>query len=177
MAKHIKTCVAGILLMVSSSVYAKGSFEDYGYIGLGYSYVDADIGGITSVDNSLLGLVGGYRFHENFAVEARGYGNISNDSILGVDLQIDHSFSLFGKAVLPVWKYLDIYGLLGFGQIKASVTGQGYNTSDSDSDFQYGIGAAFNKGNPLELQLEWVKWYDNDGLDVNGLNLNLVWNL
>lgn len=177
MTKYLTTCVVAILLTVSSSACAKGSFKEYGYIGLGYSYVDADILGLTSVDNSLLGLVGGYRFHENFAVEARGYGNVSNDSISDVDIQIDHSFSLFGKAVLPVWEYLDIYGLLGFGQLKASVTGQGNNISDTDSDFQYGIGAAFNKGNPLELQLEWVKWYDNDGLDVNGFNLNLVWHL
>lgn len=173
--KIITMTLASLLFLLCSSSYASNSFEEHGYIGLGYSYADADILGVASVDNSLLGLVGGYRFHENFAVEARGYGNIADDTLSGFQIKIDHSFSVFGKAVIPVWQYLDIYGLLGYGQLKASISNLGL--SDTDSDVQYGIGAAINKGQLLELQLEWVKWYDEDGLDVNGFNLNLVWKL
>ncbi|ELA7187673.1 TPA: porin family protein [Vibrio alginolyticus] len=152
-------------------------FEPFGYLGVGYQYADADINlgslGSYSLNNSLLGAMFGYRFHQNFGVEVRGYGSISDDELYGTSVEVERNFALLAKGLVPLGENVDLYGLLGYGKITASVDG----ISDSDEDLQYGVGFAFNKGTPLELQIEWMKLYDDKGLDLSGFNLNIVYRL
>ncbi|EJE4162538.1 outer membrane beta-barrel protein [Vibrio parahaemolyticus] len=152
-------------------------FEPFGYLGIGYQYADADINlgslGSYSLNNSLLGAMFGYRFHQNFGVEVRGYGSVSDDELYGISLEVERNFALLAKGLVPLGENVDLYGLLGYGKITASADG----ASESDEDLQYGIGFAFNKGTPLELQIEWMKLYDDNGLDLSGINLNIVYRL
>lgn len=115
----------------------------------------------------------GYRFHQNFGVEVRGYGSVSDDELYGISLEVERNFALLAKGLVPLGENVDLYGLLGYGKITASADG----ASESDEDLQYGIGFAFNKGTPLELQIEWMKLYDDNGLDLSGINLNIVYRL
>ncbi|EGR0213697.1 outer membrane beta-barrel protein [Vibrio parahaemolyticus] len=152
-------------------------FEPFGYLGIGYQYADADINlgslGSYSLNNSLFGAMFGYRFHQNFGVEVRGYGSVSDDELYGISLEVERNFALLAKGLVPLGENVDLYGLLGYGKITASADG----ASESDEDLQYGIGFAFNKGTPLELQIEWMKLYDDNGLDLSGINLNIVYRL
>lgn len=158
-------------------------FEEYPYIGVGYSALSGNIDlsalslGKYSFNNGLVGIVGGYRFHPNFAGEVRGYGNGSDDDLLGVNIEIKHSFSVVGKALIPIGRYIDIYGIVGFGSSSAQASYSNLSASQSDEDIQYGVGFAANKGEALELQLEWMRLYDSGGLEVDGFNINLVYRL
>ena len=168
---------------VSASNEDYERFEEYPYIGIGYSALSGDIdlsalsSGSYSFSNGMLGVIGGYRFHPNFAAEVRGYGNVSDDELLGVTVEIEHSFSVLAKALIPIGKYIDLYGSLGFATSSAGVSNNSTTVSVSDEDIQYGAGVAFNKGEQLELQLEWMRLFDGDGLEVNGFNINLVYRL
>lgn len=158
-------------------------FEEYPYIGVGYSALSGDydlnaIGLDTySFNNGLVGIIGGYRFHPNLAGEVRGYGNASEDEILGVVVEVENSFSVLGKALVPIGRYIDIYGILGFGTSKAEASYNGLSVSKSDEDIQYGVGFAVNKGEALELHVEWMRLYDSGGLEVDGFNINLVYRM
>ena len=169
--------VAMVAFIAIIPVKVSAAFDEHGYFGLGYSYTDANIDGIGSIDNSLVGLIAGYRFHPVFALEARGYGNVSDDELLGVNFEIDSNFSVFGKGIVPLGKYVDLYGLLGMGRVKGTASALGNSASESESEVQYGAGFSFNKGESVELMLEWTKWYNDDGIDANGFNLNLVYRI
>ncbi|WP_282177409.1 porin family protein [Vibrio nereis] len=172
--------IAASTLLISSFTSANSTFEQHGYIGLGYAHIDVDldVGAQTfAASNGMLGLIAGYKFHPNFGAELRGYGNISDDELLGYNLKLDNSFSFLGKVSMPIWKYMDLYGLVGLGKMKTKVSYLGGSVSDSDTDMQYGVGAAFNKGQPLELQFEWMQIYDDHGIDANSYNVNLVFKI
>ncbi|TOM44834.1 hypothetical protein CGH79_18790, partial [Vibrio parahaemolyticus] len=96
-----------------------------------------------------------------------------DDELYGISLEVERNFALLAKGLVPLGENVDLYGLLGYGKITASADG----ASESDEDLQYGIGFAFNKGTPLELQIEWMKLYDDNGLDLSGINLNIVYRL
>jgi len=175
------SCITTILLALSGNSWASedtDTFSPHPYFGLAYTYVDADYAGYNA-SNSLLGAILGYRFHENFAVDFRAYGNISDDDVYGVSVEIERSFSVLAKGIMPINDYVYIYGLLGMADSKAKLSYNGVSGSDSDDDIQYGVGMAISKGEgsaPLETQVEWIKLYDEDGLEATGINLNIVYN-
>ncbi|MBY6197331.1 porin family protein [Vibrio hangzhouensis] len=160
----------------------RSDFEKFGYLGVGYSYVNAELEmsekNSESFDNSMVGIIVGYQFHKNMGVELRGYGNVKDDKILElVDVKFNHQFGIYLKPTLPVAKYFTLYGLLGYADLKATASFEGGSDSDNDQDVQYGIGISVNKATPLELQVEWLQLYDDSGLEASGINLNLVYKL
>lgn len=168
---------------VFSADYNAQSVAPHPYIGLAYAYVDADIEvdgvGSDNIDNSLLGLIVGYQLHQNFAVEFRGYGNISDYDALGSSIEVDTAFSLLGRGIVPISENFTLYGLLGAGKVKGKIG----TASETETEIQYGVGMAINKGQPLELQVEWFRMFDDsfgiDGVNFEGdnINVNLVYHL
>lgn len=154
-------------------------FAPYGYVGLGLQLASTDVNAGTagnySFDNSLAGLILGYRPHQNFGFEFRGYGSVTDDEIQGVAVETNQNIALLTRGVAPLGNYVELYGLLGFGNIEASAGGVSYN----DQGLQYGVGVAFSNGGAKhwELQVEWMKLYDDSGLEVSGVNLNAVYKL
>ncbi|XAW87409.1 porin family protein [Vibrio sp. CDRSL-10 TSBA] len=163
--------------------YNAQSITPHPYIGLGYSYVDTDVDwdgtGSENTDSGMLGLIVGYQLHQNIGVEFRGYGNVSDGDAFGSKVEINSAFSLFARGIVPVSENFTLYGLLGAGKVKAKVD----DYSETESEIQYGVGMAINKGQPLELQVEWLRMFD-DSFDIDNVNLqgdsinvNLVYHL
>ncbi|MDV6250680.1 porin family protein [Vibrio sp. EA2] len=165
-----------VLILLSSTTRAE-SFEPHPYFGIGYTYADADVYG-TSIDNGLLGAIFGYKFHPNFGVDLRAYGNVSDDEVYGTTVKIERSFSILAKGIIPANEYIYFYGLLGFADSKVKASDIYGSVSDSDEDLQYGVGMAISKGKsaPLEIQIEWMSLYDEDDVDITGFNINAVYN-
>ncbi|NMH64919.1 outer membrane beta-barrel protein [Shewanella salipaludis] len=158
------------------------------YLGLSGAFVDVDAdvvdfdtlaAGSLSIDNTLLGVIVGYQLHENFAFEARGYGNTSDETIDGIDFSVDSHFSVLARGILPLNQYFRPYVLLGYGKSRASIGG----FSDDDNDIIYGAGLAISNGNRVQLELEWMRIYDESfstgsgslSLKGDSINLNLVY--
>jgi opacity protein-like surface antigen len=156
------------------------------YLGVGAAFASVDVSGTyigdyfsQSLDGSLIGAMAGYQLHQNFAFEVRGYGNLSDDNINGVDVSLDHHFSALARGILPIDEYFRPYVLLGYGTSKASVAG----LSDDGEDIIYGVGLAISNGNKVQLEVEWTRLYDEkfsgDGyavkLAVDTVNVNLVY--
>ncbi|NOH78691.1 porin family protein [Vibrio sp. RE86] len=165
-------------IFISACVTCAISFttlaNQYPYIGVGYSSVNSDILNSYSVDNSLVGLIVGYQFSQNFAIEARGYGSVSEDEVLGVEHEVERMFGVYGKGHVPIGEYIKVYGTIGYGQLKGAISIPGSTFTDTDSDIQYGIGAAVHKGGPVELQVEWMNLYSSNGIDSTSVGINLV---
>lgn len=184
--KMSSVCLMILAGLWSGTTLAQGfeqKFEPHHYWGLGYSYLDGNVD-LSSVgssefsfDNGLVGAIVGYRFDEYFALDFRGYGNVSYDEIGAADIKVKRSFSLLGRGILPFDKNVYFYGMLGIATSNASLSSSYGEVYDTDEDIQYGVGMSINKGGKLELQVEWLKVYDEDFVDISGINVNLVYNL
>lgn len=186
--KRFLLLLTGLSSLLQSAIanadFGVGEYEKsprHMYFGLNYSFVDVDVdihdGGSTSFDSSLLGLTVGYQAHTNFSVEFRGYGNISDDEISNTTVEVSNNFSLMGRALLPLDENFKIYALLGYGKAKGKLGGQ----SETENEVQYGVGMAVNEGHPVDLEVEWVKLFDDNfnlsGINFSGesININLVY--
>lgn len=129
-------------------------------------------GGTPGVDNDRLGnltLLAGYDFNQYVAVEGR-----YTTSFFDEDVTEMSGWSLFLK---PQYSFensnFGIYALLGFGGVKIDGT-DGYFADVDDSDFQWGIGAAYSFGeymedNNLAVFFDYTKLaYEMDGVFANG---------
>jgi hypothetical protein len=182
-APALVTCVIND---AAADEFNSGKDSRHMYIGLGAAFASVDISGTymgdnfsQSLDGSLIGAMVGYQLHQNFAFEVRGYGNLSDDTINGMDISLDHHFSALARGILPIDEYFRPYALLGFSTSKASVGG----LSDDDQDVIYGVGLAISNGNEVQLEVEWTRIYDEkfsvDGyavkLAADTINVNLVY--
>ncbi|RAS53241.1 outer membrane protein with beta-barrel domain [Vibrio diazotrophicus] len=169
-------CILVITALFFGSAQAEDRYSPHPYVGMTYSYVDAELYGY-SVDNGLLGALVGFRFHQNFAVDFRAYANASDGDIFGAKVEVERSFSALAKGIIPVHEYFELYGLFGIATSKITASYGSLSGSESDEDIQYGIGIAINKGEALETQIEWMKLYDDNNLDASGINLNIVYHM
>lgn len=116
---------------------------------------------------------GGYRFHDNFAVELGYYdlgkygfsGNIGSTYISGSAKAKSYGLSLV--AIAPMGAF-DLYGRVGWeeSEIKANANSALFtaNESDKQSGATYGIGGRWNMSKNLGFFVEWMK---NDKIEVD----------
>ncbi|CAM3762932.1 hypothetical protein VA7868_03665 [Vibrio aerogenes CECT 7868] len=169
---HCRRLITGLLLfLMAGTVLAAeeqqdNSFSDgyqrHMYMGMGFALADMKekVSGVgeASFDNILIGVHLGYQFHENFAVEARGYGNAEDDALAGISVSVDRHYALLAKGIIPLDESFRPYIIAGAGRTKFSVGG----LANTENDFIYGIGFAVNNGNPVELEVEWMRIYDHN---------------
>lgn len=181
--KKTSKLILAVTLFIPSLSYANNN-EPHMYMGLLYSYASVDSNIVVDnsnvdFDNSLLGGMVGYQFHKHFALEARGYGSVSDDHIGGYKVKVSNHFNVLAKAILPIdEEYFKVYGMLGYGNTKITLSSQ----SESDSDIVYGIGFSVSNHNPVSLDIEWLKAFDDEDFSIkNGaasgdmFNVNLVY--
>lgn len=122
-------------------------------------YAGLDVGS-TKIDNfgdnkaSVGGFVG-YGFHPNFAVEL-GYRQLGSWEEQGVDVKAKQThLSLIGS--YPLNGQLDIYGRLGYNQLRAEASYGGYTVGEDTTGGLYGIGLNYSFAPNISARLEVQK--------------------
>jgi hypothetical protein len=121
-------------------------------------------------------IVGGYRFHENFAFEASyvDFGEMSAPALgAGGPFNAEaKGFSAFAVGMIPV-PYVDLYAKLGAAQIDSEARGP-QNIDDDATEFAYGAGAQWRWRN-LALRAEY-EVFDTDVIgDVDLISLGATY--
>ena len=148
--------------------------EDYSsvYVGLGYSYVTADVDG-TEKGNAY-SLIAGYNYNQYIAVEGRyirtiGDMDVSNDqsSLYHPDGSYEREVSsaaIYLKPQYPVTEAFSVYGLLGYG---------GVTSRETDANgFQWGLGAKYMFTESIGIFIDYTSLYDGDMDNVEGFDYN-----
>jgi outer membrane immunogenic protein len=107
------------------------------YAGAGYTNYDldgADVGGVT-------GRLG-YRFHPNFAVEGEGTVGVQDDD----NAELDGAYGIYGVGILPVSENFDVFGRVGYQQLKVDGTGPIADVDDSGAAYGAGVNWRFTPG-------------------------------
>ena len=158
------------------------------YVGLGYSYMNANIDSHSWTDseelsastlvlaemipeadlsaNSVLFLAG-YKYNQYLGLEARytmNVGDLDYDGDDAAEME-DGDMSNIGiyvKGMYPVMEALDVYALLGYGQVTIDTE----LTGDlSESGFQWGLGASYAVTENIGVFADYTRLYDDEGFD------------
>lgn len=138
----------------------------------------------SSVDDSDTGykLFLGYQFNQNFAVEG-GYvdlGKMSFSSTITApsagtvsgDVKTKNGLFLDAVGTLPLGNNFSVFGRLGVYSIKTELTASGsagsVSSSDTGSDFHWGIGAGYDFTPNLGARLEWERFNKVGNKDKTG---------
>lgn len=161
----MKKLIKNSLSIAAISLASASAFSQV-YIGGSVGETDYDV----EVDNGTsIELKGGYKFNENFGLEAAyidlGDGDLEIPGSSG-SLEVDgFKFSVVG--FIPVAETVDVYGKLG-------VYTWDSNAGIDGSDISYGIGVAWGVADNLKVNLGY-DMYELDELDADNFNLGLTY--
>ena len=161
----VRFLIAGLVLAATSAP-AAAQFSS----GLAYHYLDSGDVNLGAVVGSV-----GYRFVVNDAVsiipELRGGIGVQDDSIQGVDVELD---GLFGGVLRLEFNLSDTFYLQvspSYARYKASVSFLGQSISDTSNEFGIGGGLGFRFNPRVSAEVA----YENiDDLDVYLIGLRFT---
>jgi len=125
------TALAAVVCMATPAQAQTGA-----YANAGYTHYGADHLGLGGVTGRL-----SYRFHQNFAVEGETSIGVKDDDIGAANVELDHAIGVFGVAIMPLSPNFDVFGRVGYGQVKASPSVPGVSVSADEDGFAFGGGA------------------------------------
>ncbi|WP_372883220.1 porin family protein [Psychromonas sp.] len=163
--KNVKYSAASFVLLSATISHAQE------YIGASVGQSDIDISGFD--DGTSIAVIGGYKFIENFALEA-SYINLgdSEDNQPPVwTIEVDGiNFSAVG--IIPVNEQIDLFAKVGLFVWDASLNEAGYGEIgiDEGSDISLGFGAAVNLTEQFGLLIEYQK-FELDEVDVSNISI------
>ena len=170
----INLAILGAIIILSAGLfYTSEAKADAGfYAGVSYSQLDYSESGIDDLDFSTVGGLVGYNLSSSFAIEIRGAKGQSDDSLYGIGVEIDKTMSVLGKFSLPNETNVTPYVIAGYskGWLKADGGFKG-----DESDFSYGIGAAFALTDQLSVSAEYASLIDKDDVEVAALSLMAIY--
>jgi len=178
--KLIFIALAGSLFLVTGTGVA-GTEGEY-YFGLQYAEGDYEEDGISETFNPTL-LVGRFgRFiTPNFSIEGRlGFDqdddtqNLSEFGNRDVTLELDKLYGLYGTGHINITKSSSIYGVLGFSKVEGIAyipSIPGLESEEDISSVSYGIGADIGIGSSWALNIEYIRYLEDDDYNLDAANI------
>ena len=142
------------------------------YAGLNYTFLDVEDDGLDADLGTLSGKVG-VMATPFLGFEARAGFGVDDDEVRGVELSVDNFYGGYATPNLANESPVTPYAVVGFTRVEAEAKYRGVSVSDDDSDLSYGIGAHVKFAPNLSGNLEYMRYYDDDGLTLDGLGLGL----
>ena len=145
-----KIAIAAALAVAASSAFAAQPTSFYGGVDVGSTKID-DFGDSKA---SFGGFVG-YGFNQNFALEL-GYRQLGKWDVEGVDVKAKQThLSVIGS--WPLNSQLDIYGRLGYNQLRAEASYGSFTAGEDTSTALYGVGLNYSFAPNISGRLEVQK--------------------
>jgi hypothetical protein len=164
-----------ILLLSLSLIFGNSAFARDWYFDGGLGLMKFD-DGTDSVSPTNLYLRGGYQFNKYFNVGLESNFTVSPDQVAaapGVDFDVD-TLTFYGRAGVPVNRYLWVYGQLGRTNAELTANFSGNNSSEDNNDTMYGVGAEIYPFKiPAYIALNYSSYNDNGGVKVTAFNLGV----
>jgi opacity protein-like surface antigen len=160
---------AALAALCASGAQAQSRMADNGYYGeLGYSSMDVTGSGGGATPETLRFLIG-TDLNKGMGLEALYITTLSKDSQAGYNASMN-GFGIFLKPKMALTESTDVFARLG--AMRAEITG-GTGGSRSGTDFAYGLGIQTNFTKTVYGQLDYMQFYDKDGVSAKGYTLSL----
>ncbi len=171
-----QTCLSLVLLSCAAA-----QAQWYGEIGVSPLSVKGTVEGNTLKANpTMIGLLAGYDFHPNLAVEAMAGTNIDADAIRlngtevpGTSLKVNRAYGVFIKPKVMLTPQLELFARLG--AIENKTTGRVGNLSitDTDHDWAHGLGLNYHFDKTTYGGLSYTQFYDKQNTRTRGATLSV----
>lgn len=124
------------------------------------AWCDAPPGALTGCDDTDIGwkVVGGYRFHRNFAAEGTyiDWGKVSASTATRSVSAKNTSFGIAAVGILPLGERFSVFGKFGFLQTEQELAlGGAPSSSGDDTEMHYGFGLKYGLTQHWALRAEW----------------------
>lgn len=163
--KLICTLLIAMLFAPASYAAKQGS----NYVGVQYALVEIDFDGIGDVEpTALVGKIGHF-LTDNVAFEGRLGIGLQDDDILGVDVEVDSIFGIYGVFHASSTSDTTFYGVLGYSDAEAEFSGPGGSAEGDESSISFGFGANIGK-----LNIEYMSYIDEDDTDATAISFGFV---
>ena len=170
-----------LLVIATLGLAAMGAnAQMYGEVTYGSVDIKGEVPGITLKSSpNIFGLTLGYDVHPNFAVEGVAAFNGGTDGIkvngIAIDAKakVSSSYGLFVKPKIMASERFELFGRLGVARSKLTLSSGGISESESDTDFAYGLGVNYYFSKNAYGTVNYMKFYDDDGLKANGFNFGI----
>lgn len=177
--KSKKILYALIALLLAIPAHAEDeAFEGFGYGGISYDTFDLKQGNTSSEPEGFT-LRLGYQFMENLAAEAHlGFG-AKEDEVNGTAIDVKDYYGFYLRGVLPVGEKFNLFALAGYNSIEVeglTSTVGGTESTESESDYGYGLGADYEFAENFFLSVDYKKMLDGSNLEAETLNLGFRFN-
>lgn len=130
----------------------------------------------------LIGRIG-HHATEYLSLEARAGMGVSDDSIEVNDkvtrhaAEIDELYGVYAIGHLPLAERFSLYALVGYswaeGTVKEKYDDFRLESSDSDADFSYGVGAQVDFSQTVAGTLEYTSYLDNSDYELTAISAGL----
>lgn len=159
-----KIAAAAALALVASSSFAAAPTAFYGGLDVGSTKIDD-----FDQDKTSFGGFLGYGFNQFFAVEL-GYRYLGKFDVFGTDVKAKQThLSLVGS--YPLNAQFDVYGRLGYNNLRAEAKAGGITYGDNTDGGLYGIGLNYNFNPQLSGRFEVQK----PSSDSTNYSVGVVW--
>jgi hypothetical protein len=159
-----KFAAAAALALVASSSFAAAPTAFYGGLDVGSTKIDD-----FDQDKTSFGGFLGYGFNQFFAVEL-GYRYLGKFDVFGTDVKAKQThLSLVGS--YPLNAQFDVYGRLGYNNLRAEAKAGGITYGDDTDGGLYGIGLNYNFNSQLSGRFEVQK----PSSDSTNYSVGVVW--
>lgn len=185
--KRIAIAATAVLAMLGASAQAQTATRPaaagpalYGEVG--YTFLKAKAEGESANLGALRGILG-YDFHPNvafegmlaFGVKDHTESVVESGLAVNLKLELQNSYGIYVKPKFNATNELELFGRLGWARSKikatASALGVSASESESDSDFSYGVGLKYNFNPRMSAGLDYMRYFDKDGLTVDGVTV------
>lgn len=145
------------------------------YTGLNYTFANIDAGS-SDADVGTLSAKAGVMATPFLGFEARAGFGVDDDRIGRVDVSLDNFFGGYATFNLANESPLTPYAVLGFTRVELESKGPFTTVTDDDSDVSYGVGLNMEFASNLSGNLEYMRYYDEDNVTVDGLGVGVQFN-
>lgn len=169
-SKHALVAVLAVLAAGTASAQSKAN--DSGYYGeVGYTPISIGDSDVT-LKPKLARFIVGKEINENLSVEGMYSTTISKDSQQGVDVSFS-GYGIFLKPKMEVTKDTEVFGRLGWFKSELKGTWNGGSASSNGSDVSYGLGVQTKFTKDVYGQIDYMNYYNKDGVTNKGFTLSV----
>lgn len=156
----MKKIVAAVVL--SAVVAAPAFASDAGFyagltLGSGKPGVTPTAAALNKNSSSIVGVLAGYQYNRNLAVEGQFTGLGKASDVAGLSTKAD-AFSLSAVGLLPLNDSFELYGKLGLASAKTTSSAGATNLGATRNGLTYGIGAQYNVSRNIGVRLGWDQY-------------------
>ena len=172
-----KLLAVSLLSIVSANVMAQTNNKESGvYVEIGaiQAYYKEPL---LNFNHTMGALKAGYNINKNFAVEAMYAGNLNSASFYygstNITAQVQSAYGIYGKGTIPLSDNVSLYAKIGAtnGTVTASSAyGSAWSSGTSPA---FGAGVQLNINKDIYASLDYMSYYNRDGVSITGPSVNL----